>query len=824
MEVLRKTLYQKRNVTSVDHVSNRFVFNSVVPSKSSVLTLCDLSKLNSASDASGSHVIELTDINGYRVGPMSTLDPSGNCIFTTLENSSRIAVFSFDDVSSSSLPAVSETDPQFESPIHSLDVIGTPSQYTVMAVSRAGEIAMVHNGSEGEACHRVLDRLSVHSVLSTCTFKDDHLIVFANQHNSLVLYALQISLKDNLESTKVKVFGPTSLPVPSAAPSLSENPDRTALLATHFESNFVVMLFIDGTVNIVAPPLSAIRDFPESLKAWFPPASSEANPDRPVSAIHTMTLAGRPSTYQGDPANTMATDDAPCTGDVTGFGKHYLAVAYGECLSLWDTAYFSAQGYAHLSRPVHRVCTSKPAASLTVADSVGVHILTFLDNDHSKPPSLAKTIQLKKSCNAIISKVHPVVERTPKHGHSIASAPVTAAAHAGGDVSHIFERTLRAERKRELREFRGVLSSETTLDSQGMYKLAHLYIRRRPKERVSGSKLANVGQISSSNMPQIPSDRFASAFVARCLYEIAKKGKFSFAFPLIDMIETGIVSAAGVLNALDVWCSLVRDDDRNKRINISSIAAMVIESGNFFNVLEALVSHVADLPEEDMIHIVQFAARHYSKGSLQSIGDKGSSNSETNLSTARAARLLQTCFSVGVDKEQILRSFAMVPFDDIIALLVSFKQYLSNSIDCDTKFSSSTDEVLKKQAYKAERAIRNGTPRDRQSALDYRGVEAWLDSDFMEAGRRVKSDMEGCLDWIGYILDAQFFNLVIDDKGQKLASELLLVVRSERKKRDSLDSLTGIAWHLQEGRKLPNHQSPFYRVHEVLLPIGSTLQ
>lgn len=826
MDILIKKIIDKGNVTYISQVGQRAVLAGTDSNDKRVLTFCEVHKKQQSAAGTEKRIVECSSINGSTVGSLVLLDPSGTYVFASCSDDSQLAVFRFDDATNN-VSATETVDLPFKSSLYKLHSIGKSHSF-VAAVSSTGEIALFHTDDNFKIEKKKLSRLDIQDVLSTCLFGDEYLVTFAIREENLVFIAMRIVIENGFDSMSITVSNPVALPMPlSATFPVHSSLEKGALLGASIHSHCAVMLFADGTVNIVAPTQPRKPSFSGSLRAWFPSDSvSPSQANQPVSSIQTMVLARRPISLKDELAKTGSSERAHRVGDVANLGDHYVAIAYGKCVSVWDTMHYVGHGYTTLATPVNCICAERGKAYLTVADSHAVHYLEFPAIVHGDPPTLLDTIHRRQSCKNIEFAMRAFSEASPIRAHAHTVAPIKAAADAGGDVAHLFSRALRLEQERELREVQSVFDRSVTPDANALLKLAEHYILPLMSEINvnSRSKTKTRNDSSLSRVHRLPSDRFAAAFVARCLYEMTTSRNTSFAVPLIDMVHTGVVSSFGVLSAFK-FLSARGLEARKDSVDMTPVAQLVTYVDGFFNVSEAWVMAVIDVPEEDLIHIMQYALRLYLRpvpvkhDESKEKQHKPSKLDEKLVTAAKARQLLEKCFMVGLDKDHVTNCISSLPVDEIIALLDQLGRILTRVYDVT---DINVRHELKRRATVASTGVKAGQLTNKEMGMEYRGRKYWLNCSERQDAIN-KSWVEGCVEWIECIIDAHFSNLVIYEDGQRVTKHLLEIVRRERERAELICSLEGISDHISDRRELPSKKHAMYRVRKQRLPQGTGL-
>lgn len=741
------------------------------------------------------------------IGRHFQLDKSEQFVFLTLRDDLRLAVFRTSDLAAT-LSDFKLVDLAFHAPVFALRRISNAAHSVIAAVSSSGEVVLLQPDLDIVHQKRLVN-LNLSVVLATSTFAHDHLIVYGIRQNALVFIALHIAPQAVLSNTRVTISAPVALPLPPTSAFSPAKPEGAVILQSAcLFSQFAVMIFSDGFVNIVAATSKpASTSVPNSLDLWFRVDNTCGEVANTPASIQSFTLSPRPVSSADTPLKRSRSKPV---GMLAPIGNHFLAISYGECISLWDIVYHVPHGYEHLGHAIHTLQSSESLPAATIAHAGGVDECHFVGIHVDKPPKLIDAIKCKSSCDAIISSMRSLSENSPMRAHAITAAPIQAAADAGGHSPQIFLRALESERTRELHEVKAVLNASATPSATSLRALARDYT-------VHDTKASSVRKSAR----RLPSDRFAAAFVARCLYEMTVSRDGRFAVPLIDMIGTGVVSAEGVLAALEVsgsWNVGKHPAD----IKVSTMSELVTKLGGFVNVLEAMIHRIADLSEVDIVLMIQYAVW------LSDESRKGQGQSTVKAKKAAAAadaqarRLLSSCVRAGIEKDSLLKCLVQLPFESVVLLLNELERFLKdsmNGVDGDMLTEINSLRVPVDEDETSEEIAEDGKAFEAGDGMQYRGLGRWLDKErCVNVRGGGKTASEGCVEWIGHILDAQLSNLILNENGRQVAASLLATVSQQRRQNEALQDLQGMACHLSEKRSLPRRRDPRYNVTVAKLP------
>lgn len=740
------------------------------------------------------------NLDGHPIANFIHLNLNGDLFFASLQDDNRLAVASVSSLLVNPVNPVCYLDLQFNGSLFSLENIGTRANNIVVAISSQGELTFVQCHQNLALQTRVYDKLSMQHILATSVFEAQYLIVFGIQSNHFVFVALRIHTATEISSVRVTSYSPVPLPVPdSLRPALFDKSPKISLSAC-FYAHCVYVMWSNGIVNVLAPSeysgQKTLSEDKKSIDLWCAPLiDKNRKPNLPV-CIQSFSLV---SDSPNDPGKTKP------SAFVARASPNFVVVCQGNVVSIWDVLYQMPHGYIQLDQPVRYISANSGLALLTGDDSILK--LLIPEAESPRPPTLAAAVRRKMSCDPVVAGLHAVTDNEPLRAHALTTSPISAAAHAGGQSHHLFSRALDSERERELREIKAVLSRPETPTAAALQKLGSDYFQ------------SVTGDGSSLEVPRLPSDRLAAAFVARCLFEVAFFSRCDFVVPLIDMVGTGVVSMEGVLVALemsDSWAITVKEQN----ILVSSLSDLLPEIGKYTNVLEAFVARVVDLPELDLIHIIHSTAwfRRDLRRKLETSGQNVVETGNLKVDYARIGRLMEVCLRVRTSQRLIVRALSKISFSDALLLLQELTEFMRHD---GGKVDDDTQAELKTRAESAEKKAIKGEGITSEVAADYRGYVRWVDTiveNKTETCGSGSGAFGGCVDWIGYILDAHFPSVILDSEGASLASQLLQMVKKEREQRECLQSLKGMTAQLQSQLESSPRRDKMYRVVVQNLP------
>lgn len=771
------------------------------------LTLFPLEETHAEKDTRIRH--SRRKIDGH--SPGSIIHLAKDVILTTLQDDKRLAAFKIANMLLEPDSPVQFIQLQFKGSVFSLESLATESERIVAAVSSQAEVSLIRcndESAEFQTCS--YDKINLDRVLTTTTFSNNYIIVFGIQSNKFVFVPLRAN---SINSSKwcMSVLDPVQLPVPPSVSADLFAASSSMTLSASFHEHCVYLLWKNGVVNIVAPDesshfiLSNVKE--PSLDTWWSSVSAVENlqSNLPVCVqSFNFVLDGIDIPEQ----QTSTSTEVGHFHSIVAMSPYFVAISYGNTVAIWDLVYHIPHGYIRRGRRIRQITANASRTLIIEGDTL--FELCAPEASSSRPPMIATASRRKHSCESIITSLSAMADNGPLRAHALTTIPISAAADAGGQSTYMFSRTLENERDRELADVRAVLSRADTPSAKSLRKLGTDYFQSLGMET------------GVFEVPRLPSDRLAAAFVARCLFELAAAADCSFVPPLIDMVGTGVVSAEGVTAALqmaEVW-----SNSELNRPELFALSELVPKIGKFTNVLEALVRRVTDLPEFDNVRIMLYAAwvcTECRKAIRKNQSDNVNTVKETRMRYRRAVLLLRSCLEVRTN-EQSLKSLSKISFSDALLLLNELEYFLRNG-------RNATDEdiskELKRQGEIAEKRVLEDVDIDSELAVHYRGHKGWLDT-FHRVRQKNSSSKKcatkGCLEWIGGLLDAHLTSLILDKEGGLLASQLLKAVEKERRDRECLLELKGMTHQIGMQLLTPPPPDKLYRVITQSVPSNCT--
>lgn len=825
MDLSLRILSQQRKIHSAFNFSNRVLDISHSAGRGNSITL---SKWQHDDIIEGQPVPAIATWNSFQdeeFGSCVALDTQNDLVFASLRDRRRIATF---PVSSEDLVKNTAIFPlDFASPLFALRTLTLSSSSAdrnndvIFAISSTGEIeAFCSEAGEGKAEKNIrwkkVKALPLESVLFVSYFESDHLLIIGMREDNIFLLALKFSIESNFEVMKFEEMPEIQLPRPPSSAVSSKTIGDSFVLGFLMKESYSFILYSGGFVHILSPNSTSLETKCGTLRLWYPRKKglSEKEPVVIAKPSHAFRLS--PGTVEDNSVAIAGIwkgrkEDA---GDVADLGGSYVAIGYGQYVSIWDGIYKVDHGIQQISGHVTAICPRSGKA--LVASEEGFIELTA---DNSSPVSLGLAVRRKGSCDAVVSKMQQPSDEVPIHSQPVIVRAAKVAAEAGSP-ERVFNRLLKSLDGEEMEIVRALVNRETCSSAEAVAKLTQHYTMEYKKVR-----RGNRGKSTDLGLSNLPSERLAAVSVARCLYEI-HFGHGRYVVPLIDMIGTGVVSNEAVLAVVELSDSWQMGPAAEPLV-LRSIVDPLITSPTFLNSLEAIVSRVADLPEGDIVRIVQFAVRMIQSSSPSS--DEEGSMTDAPDSTAsflrsrqhlQATHLLFSCVNASVDKSRVVQALRQVPLADIIRILGRFDHILSDI--------SSSSLQRRKKPRQVPSDVKRGFFGPSGGSFDitlYRGVGNWLDQEgnanlIMEAG---DMGVSGVIQWTCHVIDAHLATLIMDASGRELASGLLKTVRHRKRELEVLRSLEGLTSHLVGKHPLPT-QDPLYSNTTIEVPMYAALK
>lgn len=776
-------------------------------------------------------VCQWEKVQGEFFGTCAVVDSRRGLVYASLKDRRRFVTLQVPEKSKHSLVDEGVKELELESPLFSLAVLPGASVLEhgdlVVAVSTTGELAMIcATGPVSEVEKRILDPLPVDSILAVTCFQGDYLVVVGLRNREVVLFPIHFKAGESFSTISVEQLDAMQLPKPPKSVVRSKATCKSFILDFVFDEKYIAVLYAGGLVHILRPQHSLNRSFDNGtrkLGCWYEDSVRGASKDTIIISKPDHIFQLSPGLADDNALSMSKTrkglqEDA---GAITVLDENYFAIGYGQYVSIWDSAYNVGHGLVQIDGRVAVVCPGRCRVKPLIGTDAGLEELSVGDTDGSTPFSLGLAINRKGACDTIVTDLQRASEAVPMRAQPVTVAATRIAAEAEGDANRVFRLRLESLDEEEVVLVRKLLNRSETSLPEAVAKLTKDYTTEFKKVR-----RGNRGKYSDMGLAKLPSERLAAVSVARCLYEI-QDGNPKFLVPLIDMIGTGVVSSEAVLAVMGTSDSWSMGPD-SEPLALLSIVDPLMTSGIFMNALEAVVARVADLPEPDIVRVVQFVVRlthEEFSNDVEMRKDPAVSQAGTGKSNrlAQATNLLLKSVSSAVDRTRVIESLRQIPIADVIAMLNRFDDILNAA--------AATSEVKKRAKIpQAPFSMRDGfffkdsAFFDEEEVAKYRGVGDWLDNDEDRNVLRRKSIVSGCIEWTSHLIDAHLANLIMDETGQEVAARLLKTVRVRRGEFEVIKSLHGLTSHLIDGKPVPSRNDPLYTSTVLEVPSYASLQ
>eukprot|EP00178_Gracilaria_changii_P011699 TRINITY_DN32_c0_g1_i1.p1 TRINITY_DN32_c0_g1~~TRINITY_DN32_c0_g1_i1.p1 ORF type:complete len:813 (+),score=86.60 TRINITY_DN32_c0_g1_i1:2191-4629(+) len=671
-------------------------------------------------------------------------------------------------------------------------------------ISHQGEVALIDDTDHQPLLCRVKDfQPSFKKVLSASQTDSDCITVIGRTAENVHLCIIRLHDLEMLTSVKISC----SLPVFIADPlrQASDTYEEMQYRIIHFAltSKCLCVLYEGGKLCFFQ--LQAKQEVPTVARKGLDFLSSpleeyKTPPSLTASMYHALVL--RPSL----PGVKISDVEHERGGFVQDFGQDFFVVGYGHHISVWDRKYLCGHGYVSVDNIIRQVCPSRSSEKSVFVSGYGLHELQIVGGSRSGAVSLAMAVKRKGICDDLIESVIHGSTSAPIRSHPLSTAPIKAVADANCESSKLFEAHIMGEDEKEDNVIRALLTKSKTPTAESMLSLIQEWTGR------------NNGALSdplTMGLWRKPSERLAAVTTARCLYELVS-GDLKFLVPLMDMLGTGCVSNEAVLAVADISDSWDMGIGR-KPFRLSSIIDPLMLRSQYSYALEAAVSGVADLPEQDVVKVLRYATRlaDLSKDEEQNtdmLSTTKPHNDLVRIKRERAHRLFEGCLISRTDTGPCVEAIQKVPFSDALILLAHFKAFLTKPFAPILR----AQEILPV----AQKNLRTGVVDvafDCDAASSYRGMRNWIDTSVSLRKRRTAM-MKGCISWACNTVDAHLSTLVLDESGRELAEQLLQAVKDARKESEALRALRGLAGHLENGKGVPSGPDGLYNRRVVLVP------
>lgn len=822
MELMLRRIPGHRKIHSASFDSELLIDISRSEERGNLLSLSSWQKAEWDEDVVHLPVAKWERVGGEELGSCSALDVRKKIVYASLKDRRRLALMPFTSPQSGLEANVIQLN--FGSPLFglvALQCLDSPTEGSVIvAVSATGELeAFCVTATVATVRRKPLKSLSLASVLFVSAFENEHLLVFGMREESIVMHAVQFTDSSDFGSLHVEGLPTLVLPRPPASVISSRTLGDSFILGVLITERFAFILYSGGFVHVLAPDSQVVACQKGALAAWYEKRRSDGSESAP-EAVSKLTHAFRLSPGSAED-NSMTIADIwkgvkHDAGGVADVGGGYVAVGYGQYVSIWDGIYMVGHGVVQIAGRVTGICGDGFARAL-IASEKGFDCMLI---GNRAPLSLGLAVKRKGSCDAIVTSLQQDSHSAPIHSQPVTVGAIRTAAEAGASPDEVFRPVMKNLDSEEMKIVRALVDRNATGTPEAVAQLTQKYTTEFKKVR-----RGNRGKAVDLGLSALPSERLAAVSVARCLYEL-HFGHAKYVVPLIDMLGTGVVSSEAVLPVIEMSDSWQMGPE-SQPLRLRSIVDPLITSPTFLSALEAMVLRVADLPERDIVRIAQFSVRLVQASSVSGdeSDDVGDSESKASLLRLRhmshATRLLLMCTNASVNRTRIVDALRQVPLADVTALLGHFGQMLDGPIP---PFSLSMTSKLPPVPPSVRRGYFGPASADLDVEL-YRGVGNWLDNEDSGTGRASDaSQLRGCIEWSCHIIDAHLATLIMDKQGRALTVQLLKTVRQRRREFDVLKSLEGLTFHLSGQLPLPNQHDPLYSSTVIEVPAYAALE
>lgn len=693
---------------------------------------------------------------------------------------------------------------------------------SVFAVSKTGQISFLRV-SEASICkQRLLNPLPLDDILAVSTFEHDCLLVVGTRGSQAFVCPIVLENEGPFESVIMTQLVPIRVPEPPTSAISAKSARGNILLGFYFDHNCAAFLYADGTVHILRSQSSAMKVGKKCFGEWKYAHDNDVKAaDQLVAAelVHVFRLC---ATLESNKPSLLASNEKKSdgySGGIVPLGRDYVAIGYGQYVSIWDLTYFVGHGLIKMSSWVNDICRGPSDATVLIGSESGMHEVSVGGADVLIPLTLGLAMTRNGTCEAIIVRKQSTKDAVPLRSQPVTVTVTKTAAEAGRPVEHLFRGVMNALDTEELRMVRALLSRELTGSAEAVARLTEEYTTHKKQVR-----RGNRGERTDMGLAKLPSERLAAASVARCLYEI-HHGNAKYLVPLIDMLGTGVVSNEAVLTVIGLSDSWNMGPEK-EQLNFLSIVDSLLSSEVYCNALEAVVTRVSDLSEPDIVRVVQYINRVMRAEFDETIYAEDEATENPNKDKmvtlfSRGTHLLVKCVTARGERKRLVESLRQIPVADVVSILNRLEQIL---------VCLNTEELKSKtRTTHARRSVRegffSGNSFNEEDAKTYRGVGDWLDKDDARYKAENKgAEIHGCITWICHLIDAHLTNIIMDASARKLIKRLLRVVKVRQREYMMMKSLQGLSSHLTGQRPVPRLEDPFCSGKMIEVPTFASLE
>ncbi|KAI0564533.1 hypothetical protein FGB62_25g527 [Gracilaria domingensis] len=733
-------------------------------------------------------------------------------VYISLSDASNdIHVLSSPD-SSADYTTESTLQTRFESPIFGMWPVfkrnskHDEAQVFTFVISRAGEVVLIDDSGHEPVLFFVKDfELSIDQVLCVSQTDSDCISIIGQSANSIRLCVVRFLNLETAASISITCSSPVLIADPSAQASDMSDEVQHRIIDFALKPTCLCVLYEGGYVCFFELQVKhGDSSVAQTGMNFFEIPFEQHKRTVFLTAAMYYALVLRPSLPGDEPLDKKHES----SGFIKSVWDDFFAIGYGRYISVWDQLYVCGHGYARVRNAVQRLCSSPTTADecMFVSEN-GLHELQMSKAGGSGAVSLGMAVKRKGVCEDLVDRVAHGLMSAPLRSHPLSVAPIKAAADADSEPAKLFEAHVLSEDEREDNIIRNLLTKSKTPSAESVLALVQDYTKRNRRSRHDAQ---NMG------LRRVPSERLAAATTARCLYEL-EFGDLKFLVPLVDMLETGVVSSEAVLAVADISDAWDMGAGR-KPFRMRCMIDPLMQRVQYSHGLEAVIRAVVDLPEQDVVKVLRYASRLADAPNEEQSGDMLSiTNVQARpllIRRERARRLFEACLECAADSSQAVHALRRLPFSDTLALLTRFKTILTRS----TFAPAGAPKVLADAPKPLWRGV-GDVAFDGDAAASYRGIRDWVGSDkFTKKRKRRAGLVNGCISWACNAIDAHLSTLILDESGRELAEQLLQAVKHRRRESEHLMTLQGLAGHLANGKGVASGTDGLYKRRVVLVP------
>lgn len=749
----------------------------------------------------------------HSLGSFAIPDSQKRHVYASLGDEKRVAKFALSEKQKLSL-AIWVSNLDFQGRLLSLTSFPRDTlqhgRQLIVAISTIGEILFLCEDVSGTTVQKKIFQLqALDRVLSVSESQEGFLLVLGISKSKLCLAGVKVERSATLADLNAQVLPTVALPSPPPPVSVLLEKSENVVLGFVIEPFCGFILFGGGFVHVITPHRNSHPQDGATLDAWFGckmPSSEEFSRE-----IKAPKYAFRLSEYALNDQSAALKVKSECSdgssfGSIARLCNGYVAIGYGHYISIWDGLHGVGHGMVHTNGNIRALQEGVSITRVIAATEDSLQEV-IADSSRSNPPSLGLAMKRRGACDAIIAGLE-AVETAPIRFQPVTVGPLKAAADAGGNSESIFQRVLEAENGVEVKLVRKLLSRKATQTAEAVIALIREYTIS-PNRKV---RRGNHGEASNLGLAKLPSERVAAVTVARCLFEIYY-GDLKYLVPLIDMVGTGVVSAEAVLSVLDVSDTWAINESEGG-LSLTSIIEPLTSSDKCVHAIEAIVRRVTDLPEEDMVRLIQFATRlscGYQTNGTGKVEDAEAGNIQ-KLMRNPGHTMLRRCLQTRPDRMRVIESIKRVPFTDVIAILEQIEGAFRSSWGAVDTGSLTEVPPEVRLGYFCEAEY------DEEQATAYRGLRNWIDKESGEKENVQKEYARNCIEWACHFVDAHLSSLILDSSGRELAQRWLPTARQRRSELETLKGIQGLVFHITEGKGLPEENDPMHEVRLLEVP------